>query len=299
MGQPMRLRSAEALRSAFRVDPEVMGEPGGVYGLGVYGWRTPFVEGFEVPENDELIVALHLGGSQRVREVLSGGLSPTRSHTGRLTLMPPRRRAEFSTLGGVSFVSLHIPARAMTVDPGLDHLRLLTRPGSARFAFRDGFVRAGMQSLLGVAQSGRDVRPDYYSRMADALLFHLAHLDDGESPDPLVEVDPQRALGKTSLGELMAHIDAHLGRKLGIDELASLSGLGRTAFSRRFGSALGLSPHQYLNLRRVETAKTLMRESSLDLAGIARRTGFSSLSHFIAVFRSLTGGTPARFRAPH
>lgn len=31
-------------------------------GLGIYGWTTPEMDGFELPETDDPILALHLGG---------------------------------------------------------------------------------------------------------------------------------------------------------------------------------------------------------------------------------------------
>lgn len=288
--------SAEAFQEAFRVRPEVAEETAPHNGLGVYGWKTPPMEGFELPQSDELVLALHLGGSQRVRAVTDQGLSRSVSRTGLVTLLPPGRRSAFRTDGSVSLVSLHIPQHLIASPDAPAYLTRLTQAEVSRFAFRDTFVSAGMTALLQAARSGRPTHPDYYGKVVDALLCHLAQWTG--TPDPAA-TDPaatDNRLGRVTLAALLKHIDQSLGSKLSLDELAGVSGLSRTAFTRGFRAALGLSPHQYLSLRRVETAKRLLRDTDLDLAFIAQETGFASQSHFTAVFRDFAGCTPARFR---
>lgn len=297
MGDAIRLHSAAAFQSAFRAAPEVAEEIGLSQRLGLYGWKTPPMDGFQLPETDELIVALHLGGSRRVRAVTDHGLSRSCSAPGLLTILPPGRSAAFRTDGSVSLVSLHIPKHAA----GLLQTGQLARPAQPwvpRFAFRDSFVSAGMESLLRAARSAQSVRRDYYTKVADALLCHLAQwrvlpaARDCSGPGA-----SSCSLGLAPLDELLAYIDSQLGAKLGLDELASRSGLSRAAFTSSFRSTMGLSPHQYLDQRRIAAAKKMLCETDFDLAYIAQETGYSSQSHFTANFRNLSGCTPARFRA--
>jgi AraC-like DNA-binding protein len=53
------------------------------------------------------------------------------------------------------------------------------------------------------------------------------------------------------------------------------------------------------NQAQVRAAKEFLREGSLSLAEIASRTGCSSLSHFSALFRRITGETPTDWRKRH
>lgn len=163
-------------------------------------------------------------------------------------------------------------------------------------------VSASLEALLRTARSGQAVSPDYVVKVVDAMLCHLAQwwqtpaaIDAG----PLPGAAADQPIGRISLRELFALIDAQLGRNLCLDELARCTGLSRAAFTRGFRQATGLSAHQTLNLRRIEVAKKLLADTDLDLALIAQETGWSSQSHFTASFRNAVGCTPARFRALH
>lgn len=294
MNPPLRPRAAEAFRSAFHVAPEVAEEVRAGTGVGIYGWKTPDIEGFELPETDELVLALHLGGSRRVREVTDRGLSRTCSTPGLVTLLPPRRPAAFRTEGSVRLMTLHLPGG---MDPGGSFARLV-QASSSRFAFRDAYVSAAMTAMLQAARAERPLPPEYLLKLADALLCHLALRTDELFPaiPDAVSAGNEPTLGRAALREVLEYVDAHLGRKLSLDELAAHAGLGRAHFARAFRAATGRSAHQYLMQRRVDAAKRLLAETDYDLAHIAQETGFSSQSHFTGLFRLLTGHTPRRFR---
>lgn len=98
------------------------------------------------------------------------------------------------------------------------------------------------------------------------------------------------------MGEFLAYVDQVLGRKIVLDVVSRRQGLSRAVFTKRFKSSVGHSFHQYVIQRRVEVARGLLLDTQLSLAFIAEETGFSSTSHFVDVFRALTGVTPARFR---
>jgi len=276
-------RAVDAFRTAFGVAPEIACELQLGDGIGIYGWRTPEIKGFELPANDELVLALHLGGSRRVRAISNRGLSRAQSIPGMVTILPPDQVHAFRTEGSVRVATLHLPR-----PKGDGPLAHLVRSAAPRFAFRDRYVSAAMETLLRAVQMDRQARPGYAVKLADALLSHLALWAD-TLPDEHTHDDD-------ALSELLAWIDGHLGQKLSLDELAARVHMSRALFTRRFRDATGLSAHQYLTRRRVEVAQRLLRDTRQDLAWIAHETGFSSQSHFTAWFREVTGSTPGRFR---
>lgn len=304
MGSIYGLQSASAFSEAFRVPPELAeesivggdGEPSRAAGLGIYRWKTPAMESFELPESDELIVALHLGGSRRVRAITERGLSRNCSAPGLLTVLPPNRRVAFRTDGSISLVSLHI-SRATVEALRSEPLQRLAQSGAARFAFRDPFVSAALESLLRAARSRQRLHPDYLGAMTHALLCHLAQWHLGNSTDDALSASPMVKLGRISLGDLLTHIDRTLSSRQTLDDLARHVGLSRSNFTREFRASLGISPHQHIETRRIETAKRMLAHTDLDLSFIAQETGYSSQSHFSANFRSQTGVTPTGFRA--
>ncbi len=304
MTDEFRLRSAAAFSSAFRVPPDIVEEttPATEHAagnVGLYGWKTPRMDGFELPESDELIIALHLGGSRRVRAVTDQGLSRSCSMPGLVTVLPPGRSAAFRTEGSISLVSLHVPL-ALAAQLSMPLHASANVPWLPRFAFRDPYVSASMEALLRTARLGQRVRSDYVVKVVDAMLCHLAQWR--QSPDDggggvLSTATPEARIGRISLRELFALIDAQLGRALNLDELARCTGLGRATFTRSFRQATGMSAHQAISLRRIEVARKLLAETDLDLAFVAQETGWCSQSHFTASFRKVVGCTPARYRA--
>ncbi|MFN8575150.1 MAG: AraC family transcriptional regulator, partial [Gemmatimonadaceae bacterium] len=62
-----------------------------------------------------------------------------------------------------------------------------------------------------------------------------------------------------------------------VQRLARVSGVSHAHFARSFKQAFGLPPHRYLLTRRIERAKTLLRDTDLSITEIAYRTGWESL----------------------
>lgn len=282
--------AAAAFRSAFRVAPEVADAT--LAGVGVYGWSTPSMEGFELPATDELVVALHLGGSRSVQAVTDAGLSSTCSEPGLITVLPPGRPAAFRTAGGVQLMTLHVRESSTTGDL---RAQLATTARSV-FAMRDGYARSCLETLFKAA-SGNTLAANHVPRIADVLLRHLTDRTTTSLPAAMEPLWPDAMLGEVALIEVLHFIDRHLGARLCLDRLAARAGLSRAAFTRGFKAAVGVPAHQFIIWRRVRAAARLLRDTPHDLAYIAQETGFCSQSHFTEVFRVLTGVTPLRFRA--
>ena len=71
----------------------------------------------------------------------------------------------------------------------------------------------------------------------------------------------------------------------------------RPSLSRLFERFLGCSTYEYLTSFRINKAKGLLiTDPHLKIQDIARLTGFSSVSHFITMFKRTAGVTPLQFR---
>lgn len=81
-----------------------------------------------------------------------------------------------------------------------------------------------------------------------------------------------------------------------IAQLAQECGLSASYFARAFRRTAGVTPHQWLLSRRVDKARALLLQGSLDLASIAAVCGFVDQSHFTRVFASIENDTPGRWR---
>ncbi len=76
-----------------------------------------------------------------------------------------------------------------------------------------------------------------------------------------------------------------------LDQLEQVTGCDRWQLSRDFRALLGTSPYRYLQHRRVDRAKRLLREGAT-LADAAHGAGFADQSHFGRTFRKAVGLAP-------
>jgi len=84
---------------------------------------------------------------------------------------------------------------------------------------------------------------------------------------------------------------------LGLDKLAAVLSVSPQHLNALFRKNWGLSPYQYLLRFRIQKAKELLlSEPQRPVKEIARAVGFRETSHFIRMFRKMSGVTPTHFR---
>ncbi|HTE28548.1 helix-turn-helix domain-containing protein [Flavitalea sp.] len=88
----------------------------------------------------------------------------------------------------------------------------------------------------------------------------------------------------------------NLSHQWTVDEMASLVGLGHTAFSEKVKNFTGFSPLNFLINIRISKAVNLLRRKDFSVTDIALDTGFYSSQHFATTFKKLTGYSPRDFR---
>ena len=94
---------------------------------------------------------------------------------------------------------------------------------------------------------------------------------------------------------VLRYIDEHLMDSLTVEELARLVYLHPNYFIVFFKSMLGCSPIQYVNNRRMETARLLLLDPKNSVSDVANRIGMK-IYYFSRMFKTHTGLTPSRYR---
>jgi transcriptional regulator GlxA family with amidase domain len=92
-------------------------------------------------------------------------------------------------------------------------------------------------------------------------------------------------------------MDRAYGEPLDVPALAREAYVSEAHFIRSFRGAFGETPHRYLQRRRVERAKELLRATDESVTVISLRVGFQSLGTFSRTFRALAGQSPSGYRA--
>ncbi|HSF61487.1 MAG TPA: helix-turn-helix transcriptional regulator [Gaiellaceae bacterium] len=94
-------------------------------------------------------------------------------------------------------------------------------------------------------------------------------------------------------------VDARYREPLEVGDLARAARLSPAHFSREFRRVFGESPHQYLQMRRLERAAALLRNTDRSVADICLTVGLRSVGSFTTSFGRTFGMTPTEYRAAH
>ena len=122
------------------------------------------------------------------------------------------------------------------------------------------------------------------SALAYQLLSRVATSGRPGADDPVID-QALRAIQRNAPDPLF-----------GIERLAALLAIHRSTLSRRFKAAMGISPLEYITRLRMQNAMSLLKESSLSVAEIARQCGYDDPNYFSRLIRRHTGDSPRPFR---
>jgi AraC family transcriptional regulator len=154
---------------------------------------------------------------------------------------------------------------------------------------------ASLATLLCAALAAMDTdRPSAraYLERAGALL-NDAEFQHGSAPREFAKGPTLMAWQAKRVEE---HVTAHLCVPIAVSDLADLTRLSVSYFSRLFLRTYGTTPMGYVAARRVDRAKQLLRTSSESLSVIALECGLCDQSHLTRVFRRVVGRTPGGWR---
>ena len=91
-------------------------------------------------------------------------------------------------------------------------------------------------------------------------------------------------------------LNANLGGRVLLKEVARECGLSVSHFSRAFRRTTGAAPYHWLMMLRVEAAREKLRDGRLSLSEVALACGFADQSHLTRVFTGMVGISPGAWR---
>ncbi len=172
----------------------------------------------------------------------------------------------------------------VSVDPGVlfvDEGDILTSAGSA----------ASIDLCLHV------VRKDRGSDVATQLARQLVvppQRDGGQAQfieAPLTTADESGLFAAT-----LAWAQEHLNDPLTVSDLATRSAMSSRTFARRFVSATGSTPHQWLQRQRVHLAQQLLETTDLPIESVAEQSGFCTAANLRKHFSRVVRTSPQAYR---
>ncbi len=95
--------------------------------------------------------------------------------------------------------------------------------------------------------------------------------------------------------KVLRYIREHLAEPLSMDELAAVAGFSKFHFAREFKRMTSYTVVTYLNIMRIEKAKSLLSQGGISVKEAALASGYNNLSYFSKIFCEHTGMIPSKF----
>lgn len=100
-----------------------------------------------------------------------------------------------------------------------------------------------------------------------------------------------------SIQKTLDYIEQHFKESIPLSTLADISGYSLSSFKVKFKNVIGITPAEYITLRKIEYAKKHLTASSQSITDLAYELSFSSSNYFCTVFKKYTNITPSQYGA--
>ena len=247
--------------------------------------EQPYQAAFD-PAATHLLI-LHLNGPVTVRRGRTRLTSSELVPAGGLFLHPAGRQLTVELGGPLDTVHVYLADTALQdAHDGGGPVELAEELGST-----DPLVEQLMLTLDGVVRRWEPSARTYVDQIGDLLATQLIRRHS-----TVRVVAPSGGLSGRELADVRELMTSRLAEPLPLADLAAVTGLSVSQFTRRFKAATGQTPHRYLVRLRVAAACRLLRAGSLPIADVATACGFSHQEHLTRVLRAHVGTTPGALR---
>jgi len=194
------------------------------------------------------------------------------------------------------------------------------RPISTDLGFHQTTTRLGLpaRELLGQIRSIREQRfKTIHDNTTHDLILEINNetfwvvfrktraIELEQAAQWIVELRPVSSPSPPAVGVLsneriaraIGYIHDSFAKNPSLQSMAAYVHVSPFHFHRVFTKLVGVSPKRYLQLKQLQIACRLLRDTHTSIHDISRLTGFTSHGHFNATFRRLVGCSPTQHRA--
>ena len=131
----------------------------------------------------------------------------------------------------------------------------------------------------------------------EELLIGLVRKNGTAAPPEPHAGLPRRRAEETLCREICAYLERQVSERVDFPLVCRVFSLSPSALKKLFRERLGLGVMEYYRRAKIERAKLLIREETLNMTEIAAKLGYSSIHYFSRHFKRLTGMTPTEYAA--
>lgn len=116
------------------------------------------------------------------------------------------------------------------------------------------------------------------------------NLDNLKSNNNIVEEVP------LAIRNVISYINNNIYERIDIEELAKLTRWKKHHFLRTFAREVGVTPYQYILKRKIDIAKSLIKETEEPINEIAYDLGFINYGNFSQIFKKFNNQSPESYK---
>lgn len=154
-------------------------------------------------------------------------------------------------------------------------------------------ISAKILKIMNIMRDGEEFYLEEAKGVLAALLVEIARLNRPSEEDRVAE-----ETGKLTnmIIRVLDFVSYHYMEDIKVEDLAKSCHISETHFRRIFTSYMKVTPLEYINTVRVQTACELLQKTDDPVADIAHKCGFTTNSTFNRNFKQIMGVTPIEWR---
>ena len=154
-------------------------------------------------------------------------------------------------------------------------------------------ISAKILKIMNIMRDGEEFYLEEAKGVLAALLVEIARLNRPSEEDRVAE-----ETGKLTnmVTRVLDFVSYHYMEDIKVEDLAKSCHISETHFRRVFTSYMKMSPLEYINTVRIQTACELLQKTDDPVADIAHKCGFTTNSTFNRNFKQMMGITPNEWR---
>ncbi len=117
---------------------------------------------------------------------------------------------------------------------------------------------------------------------------------------PTAQTAAAHSLNRSGLLQIkhsMEYICTHIDKQLTLEDIAAKACMSRTYYCSVFKALNGITPWEYVNIKRIDLARSLLCDTDLTIYEIALKCGFHNSTNFNRIFKKITLLTPQQYRS--
>ena len=154
-------------------------------------------------------------------------------------------------------------------------------------------ISAKILKIMNIMRDGEEFYLEEAKGILASLLVEIARLNRRSEEE---RVEEEKGKLTNMITRVQDFVSYHYMEDIKVEDLAKSCHISETHFRRVFTSYMKMSPLEYINTVRINTACELLQKTDEPVADIAHKCGFTTNSTFNRNFKQLMGVTPLEWR---